>query len=122
MVNEIQIVKGSEVPADLPLRIHTLLRSDTHHLYAFTRTQFVDTLQRWCSTLRGAYSIEVKLQFADGTTSYVPDHAFTATPSGVSWHTAFDSDFNMLAGAFEPFHGAATCSICVCRGRATPMW
>jgi hypothetical protein len=98
----------------------TLLRSDTHHFYAFTGTQFVDTLQRWCSTLRGAYSIEVKLQFADGTTSYVPDHAFTATPSGVRWHTTFDSELNMLVSAFERFHGAATYSICVYCGRALP--
>jgi hypothetical protein len=38
----------------------TLLRSDTHHFYAFTGTQFVDTLQRWCSTLRGSYSLEAQ--------------------------------------------------------------
>ena len=100
----------------------TLLRSDMHHFYAFTGTQFVDTLQRWCSTLRGAYSLEAKVQFADGTTSYITGHAFTATPSRVCWHTTFGSDFNVLAGAFEPFHGAATFSICVCRGMATQMW
>ena len=102
----------------------TLLRADTHHFYAFTGTQFVDSLQRWCSTLRGAYSLKVKVQFADGTPSYVPDHIFTATPRGVCWHTTFDFDLNMIVRAFEPFHGTPTFGICVCRGNAmaNPMW
>ena len=39
----------------------TLLRSDTHHLYAFTRTQFVDTLQRWCKG--GAARCEVRIHW-----------------------------------------------------------
>ena len=32
-----------------------MLRPDTHHLYSFTGSQFVDMLHRWCSTLRGVH-------------------------------------------------------------------
>ena len=72
---------------------------------------------------RGAHAIEVKLQFGDGTISYVADHQFTATPKGVCWHTTLDRDLNMVVAALGRFHGTPTHSICVSRGNTpNPMW
>ena len=104
-----------------------LARSEcsVNHYYSYDGSDLVDSLERWCGKLRGLYCIEIKLEFASGTVSYVPDHRFSAPP--LRWHTPLIADIQMVLHAYTYYLGRPYSTVRLTRcttqhSKSTTVW
>ena len=109
------LTRSTRPPLDRHV-FHLIYSDEYEHIYSYGGSEFIESLELWCAQKRGLYSIEVKLEFASGSVSYVPDGVFSASP--LRWYTPLMSDLQMLLHAYTKHLGQPKCTIWIARRSA----